>query len=126
MKKILFCLGIYYTLLGFYLLFAPLHFYETTPGVSMMGAYNNHFIIDISFAFLSSGIAVQLGVIRSNKLALMIGALWPLMHALFHLTIWAKRDFIVDYISVSDFLGIIVPGLLVVLLAIRFNEVRNV
>ncbi len=92
----------------------------------MMGPYNKHFVLDVSFAFLASGIAVQLGAIQSNKLASMMGALWPLMHALFHITIWIRRDFIIDRVSVSDFLAVIIPGLLVMLLAIRFNEVRNV
>ncbi|WP_147250938.1 hypothetical protein [Arenicella xantha] len=125
MNKLLFGLGIYYTLLGIYLLFAPAHFYAVTPGVSMMGPYNSHFIRDVSFAFLASGIALQLGTIQHNKLAVVIGALWPLLHALFHITIWVRRDFVVDRVSVSDFLAVIIPGLLVMLLAIRFNEVRN-
>ena len=126
MKKIIIGLGLYYTAMGIYILFAPIYFYQTTPGVAMMGPYNAHFIRDVSFALLASGVALQLGAIQSTKSTVIVGSLWPFMHALFHITIWVGRDFIVDHVSVSDFVGVIIPGFLIMLLAIRFNEVRNV
>ena len=126
MKKIIIGLGVYYTLIGIYMLFVPIHFYENTPGVSMMGPYNAHFIADVSFAFLASGVALQLGAFQSIKSTIIVGALWPFMHALFHITIWVNRGFLIDYVTVSDFFAVIVPGLFVMLVAIKFEEVHNV
>ncbi len=107
------------------MLFAPIHFYENTPGVSMMGPFNSHFVTDVSLAFFASGIAILLRVFQSTKSTIIAGALWPLMHALFHVTIWVHRDFKIDHVTISDFLGVIIPGLCVMLMAFKFNEVRN-
>ncbi len=125
MKIVIIGLGFYYTLIGIYILFAPIHFYANTPGVSMMGPFNSHFITDVSLAFLASGGALLLGVFQSTKSTIIAGALWPLMHALFHVTIWVHRGFKIDYITVSDFVGVILPGLCVMLVAIKYREVRN-
>ncbi len=108
------------------MLFVPTHFYANTPGVSLIGPYNSHFITDVSFAFFASGIVLQLGVFQAIKSTIIAGALWPFMHALFHITVWANREFIIDRVTVFDFLAVIIPGLLVMLLAIKFGEARNV
>jgi hypothetical protein len=120
MKKLLIFLGLYYTLLGFYLLFASMHFYEMTPGVSMMGPYNKHFVLDVSFAFLDSGISVQLGAIQPNNRRFMATDARIISYDDMD---W--RDFIVDRVSVSDFLAVIIPGLLVMLSAIRSNKLES-
>ena len=126
MKKIIIGLGLYYALIGIYMLFFPVHFYENTPGVSMMGPYNSHFIKDVSFAFLTSGFALQIGAFKSITSTIVVGALWPFMHALFHMAIWINRGFIIDHVTVSDFLAVIIPGFLAMILAIKFKEVRGV
>jgi len=126
MKKIIIAFGLYYLLLGIIILLAPIHFYQNTPGVSMMGPYNAHFIRDVSFAFIASGAGLLLGAVQSLKSTIIVAALWPFMHALFHFTIWYRRDFVVDTITLSDFFAVVIPGLLVLLLATRFNGGRHV
>ena len=124
-KTLLSLLAVYYFALGVYLLLTPMHFYINTPGVAMMGPFNLHFIRDISFAFLTSGGALGLGAYTGNRALALAGAAWPLMHALFHLTIWYQRNLIVDTVTVSDFLAVIIPGVLVLLLAARIKEVHH-
>ena len=126
MKKIITGFGLYYLAIGLFVLFAPIYFYQNTPGVSMMGPYNPHFIRDVSFAFMTSGVALLLGAFQANKSTVIVGALWPLMHALFHITIWVKREFVLDLVTASDFFAVIIPGVLVTLVAVRFYRSSHV
>jgi len=126
MKKIISAFGLYYLLVGAIILFAPLWFYQNTPGVSMMGPYNSHFVIDLSFAFIASGLGLLFGASKSTKSTIVTGALWPFMHALFHISIWIKRELIIDIVSVSDFFAVIVPGVLIFLIAIKSSEAAYV
>lgn len=126
MHKIAFyILAIYFLLMAFYIFFMPQTFYDLTPGLSAMGPFNLHFIRDVSFAFLVSGGALFYGARAGKKDILIIGSAWPFLHALFHSYIWMHRGFPFDFIWASDFIGVILPGLIAIVLAIKTPQNLN-
>ena len=62
MRVLLIALGFAHLLTGPVVFFAPHFFYDTVPGLSMMGPVNFHFIRDVGIAFAASGGAVVYGV----------------------------------------------------------------
>ena len=125
MRTATYLFAVYFLLNGLYLLTSPMHFYSNTPGVAAMGPYNLHFIVDVSFAFIAASIGLAWGNFRSLRSTAVVGALWPFLHALFHLQIWAKRNFVLDNVSQSDFVAVIIPGLIALWLAVRIQEVTT-
>lgn len=120
-KVILYFFAAYFFLTGVYIFLAPETFYRLTPGLSDMGPYNFHFVRDISFIFLVSAGAIAYGAARQNKAVIVCGAAWPFLHALFHTQIWAHRGFPFDHIWRVDTVAVILPGLIILWLAVRFK-----
>ena len=123
MRTATYLFAVYFLLNGLYLLTAPMHFYSNTPGVAAMGPFNFHFIVDVSFAFIAASIGLAWGNFRGLEVHSVVAAIWPFLHALFHLQIWAKRNFVLDSVSQSDFVAVIIPGLAALWLAGRIQEV---
>lgn len=121
-RIILLVLGAIAMLTGVYIFFLPNAFYENTPGVSMMGPFNLHFIKDVGLAFFGSGGAMIWGALNHNRAVAMAGATWPFLHALFHIQIWAGRGFPFDYIFRFDLGFVILPACLGVLAAYRLSK----
>lgn len=121
MRIALLILGILTLLTGPYMFFAPNVFYDNTPGVSMMGPFNLHFIRDVGLAFLVSGGAVIFGALQRNRALAIAGAMWPFLHGLFHLQIWAARNFALDQVAAFDFAAVIIPASAMMVLAWRFK-----
>ncbi len=73
----------------------PRLWYGTTPGVTMTGPYNAHFIADIGLAFAASGAGLLAGFRPGATAATLAlaGATWPALHALFHVWLWFVRGF---------------------------------
>jgi hypothetical protein len=71
---------------GFFMLIAPMKWYDVAPGVTNTGFYNQHFIRDIGLVQLFVGAALGIGLFRANlRLALWAtAAAWLSSHALFH------------------------------------------
>lgn len=124
-RTILYFFAAYFLLTGLYIFFAPEMFYRLTPGLSDMGPYNFHFIRDVAFTFLVSGGAIGYGAYRQLQPILICGAAWPFMHALFHAQIWGHRGFPFDTIWLVDTVGVILPGLIILGLAVRFRSIRS-
>lgn len=124
MQKIMLGLSLYFFLTGCYLLLAPMHFYQNVPGVSAMGPFNLHFIRDVGLVFMASGGAMTWGITKRVKSTLVAGAAWPFLHALFHIQIWAgMRGFAMDFITLSDFVAVIVPGLVAMYGALKLERI---
>jgi len=121
MRIALLILGALTLLTGPYLFFAPNAFYENTPGVSMMGPFNLHFIRDVGLAFLVSGGAVIFGVLQRNRGLAVAGALWPFLHGLFHFQIWIGRGIPFDQVAAFDFVAVIIPAAAMMVLAWRLK-----
>jgi len=123
-RPLIFILAGYYGINGAYLLLLPRHFYDHVPGVVLSGPYNPHFIADIGLIFLVSAAALGwAGWAKLPGLALFGGG-WPLLHGLFHLRLWLTRGLPLDRVAASDWLGVILPALLVALAAYRLKEAR--
>ena len=91
--------------------FAPQWWYDATPGVAMMGPFNLHFIRDVALAFLVSGGAMAWGYFKHDKTAMVFGALWPCLHAVFHIWIWVTmRGMPFDQIAAVNLFGIQMPA----------------
>lgn len=104
--------------------FAPHTWYETVPGVAMMGPFNPHFVRDIALAFGMSAAALAYGAAKSDRTAAVCGAIWPALHALFHVWIWAvHRGAPFDQIALVNLTGIQAPAWLA--LAAAFNFTRK-
>lgn len=58
--------------------------YERTPGVMMTGPYNAHFVLDIGFAFLASGLVLGVGAWTGARSLMIAGLIWPALHAGLH------------------------------------------
>lgn len=91
----------------------PQHWYHLVPGVAMMGPFNSHFVRDIALIFGLSGAALLFGLWRRNRTALLFGATWPVLHALFHVWIWVTRGAPADIVALTNLLGIQLPAWLV-------------
>jgi len=113
MKKLIYFFAAYYLLTGLYILFAPIHFYNNVPGLPAMGPFNMHFIRDVALVFIACSAAIAWGCKHQQRSTAIAGAAWPALHAMFHLQIWAGRDFALDFIAASDFLAVIIPGFVV-------------
>ncbi|MEM7459810.1 MAG: hypothetical protein AAF331_10135 [Pseudomonadota bacterium] len=110
MKLTLFGIAALYLLTAVYMFVAPQAFYDHTPGVAMMGPFNTHFIRDAGLAFLTSGGALLWGTLNQNRAVAVFGAVWPCLHAAFHVWIWVARGFPFDHIALVNLVGIQLPA----------------
>jgi len=111
----------YYLATGVYIAVLPLDFYQNGPGVSATGPYNMHFLRDVGFAFLVSSAAIAYGLYRNQKAVMVFGALWLLIHGLFHLTLWVLHGMQLDGAAITDMILVTIPAIAVFLLCLRFR-----
>ncbi len=109
-------------LTGLFIFFMPRVFYESVPGLDLMGPFSIHFIRDVGLAFLASGGAMLWGGWFRNATAAVCGASWPSLHAVFHLQIWGMRGFPFDHIFFFDFFAVIIPAFAALWAAIRLRN----
>ncbi len=121
MRTTMLVLAIYFLIMAIYIWFLPQTFYDNTPGLSAMGPFNLHFIRDVALVFLASGGAIVYGWRQRNQVALVCGAMWPFLHALFHVQIWGHRGFPFDYIWAVDLVGVVLPGVVAMFIAVRLK-----
>ena len=71
---------------GLFMLVAPAEWYNTVPGVTDTGFFNQHFIRDIGIIQLFLGVAFGIGMIRpERRIGLWaVATLWLGAHAIFH------------------------------------------
>ncbi|MEZ6001221.1 hypothetical protein [Hyphomonas sp.] len=107
--------------------FAPHTWYETVPGVAMMGPFNLHFVRDIALVFGMSAGALAYGTLKYDRTAAICGAVWPALHALFHIWIWFARGVPLDQIAFANLIGIQTPAWLALAAALNFTrkEIRT-
>ena len=72
---------------GLFMLAAPQLWYDSVPGVTQTGFFNQHFIRDIGIIQLFIGVAFGLGLARPDwRVGLwLVATLWLAAHAFFHL-----------------------------------------
>ena len=105
--------------------FTPHTWYETVPGVAMMGPFNLHFIRDIALAFLMSAGALIYGAWKLNSGVAITGAVWPCLHGLFHISIWIGRGVPLDDVAMVNLFGIQLPAWLALAAAIKLQTEKG-
>ncbi|OQW60457.1 MAG: hypothetical protein A4S17_00775 [Proteobacteria bacterium HN_bin10] len=79
-------LGLFHGANGLTMLLAPYPWYTRTPGAADTGPFNLHFVADIGFAFLASGLTFLAFAWRPRlKLAAFGASGFLVFHALVHL-----------------------------------------
>ena len=111
----------FYLLTGLYIAILPNDFYLNAPGAQGTGPYNMHFIRDVGFAFFSSSVAIGYGIYYGNKPVMMFGALWLLMHGLFHLTLWMIHGMQFDSAAIIDMVVVSIPAVATFALCARYR-----
>ena len=101
----------------------PQLWYQLTPGVAAMGPFNLHFIRDIALAMAVSGAAFWAAAVQGNRSLALFACGWPLLHALFHIWIWAMhRGAALDLIAGVNLLGIQAPAWATFWAAMRLHK----
>ncbi|MCA8900662.1 MAG: hypothetical protein KDA53_05370 [Hyphomonas sp.] len=121
-KPVLFLIAALNGLNALIMWFAPQYWYDTVPGVAMMGPLNFHFVRDIALVFGMSAGALAWGAVKLDRTAAVIGATWPCLHALFHIWIWAThRGAPFDQIAFVNLAGIQLPAWAALTAAFKFR-----
>jgi hypothetical protein len=93
-----------------------------------MGMMDDHFIRDIGFVYVASGVGFFWGL-RSGATAAafaLAGATWPVLHAFFHLDLWATHGVPQGMALINEGVGVIVLSFAGALLAwLRFRQGDN-
>ena len=118
-------LGILWVLTGMFIFANPLGFYESVPGVKLMGPCSVHFIRDAGLAFIASGGVLTWGGVTGSRALALAGIAWPSLHALFHIQIWSHRGFPFDSIFAFDLFAVIGPPALALLAARELGRVQE-
>ncbi len=100
----------WFAFLAVAMFFVPKLWYQSTPGVPEMGPFNMHFVMDIGLVFFVSAVCLGYGALSKNQTAMICGALWPALHATFHIYIWFDRGMPFDLIAASNLFGIQLPA----------------
>ena len=125
-KYVLFVIGLYWCLLGVAMWFAPMLWFEITPGVSATGGYNVHFIRDIALVFLVAGFGTIYSATTPLRHMALVAVAWPSLHALFHIWIWFHRGTPADLTALSNLIGIQLPALLALIAVFRHTKPEEV
>lgn len=121
-KIIIGVIAAFYFAIAVYMWIAPLPWYNNTPGVTLTGSFNIHFIRDVALVFLSSAGALAYGIWKNNVAVAVAGAAWPSMHGIFHLHMWVMRDFAFDEIAASDIFLVMFPAWIALYLSFKLKE----
>jgi hypothetical protein len=89
----------------------PLRWYATTPGLTDTGPFNVHFVTDIGFIYLAAGAGFLAWAVRPalGVGILALAALWPALHAGFHLALMAQHVGHGMGLA-TELLGVCLPG----------------
>lgn len=120
-RPLIWALVAFYVLTGLYIAVLPHDFYLNAPGAAETGPYNMHFIRDVGFAFLTSSVAIGYGIYYGIKPVMVFGALWLLIHGLFHLTLWAVHGMHLDSAAVIDMFVVSLPAVAIFVLCARYR-----
>lgn len=126
MRLIISLISLFYLANGLLMLFAPLAWYQITPGADHTGPANIHFIRDIGLAFIAAStaiIAVAQPALRLRP-AFAATAIFVGGHALLHLVEFFDGHFSPMEIVRDTFL-IAVPALIVIIWMAGKSETAN-
>ena len=112
-------LAVVYVGNGLTMLWDPEAWYAAVPGVTATGPMNPHFIRDIGFAYAASGAAALAVLLQARNAAIwaLVSAVWPGLHALFHIYNWSHHGMPAGEALTAEIAGVIVPAALGLYLA---------
>jgi len=117
--------GLFNVLNGLFMLTNPDGWYARVIGDMPMGMMDAHFIRDVGFAYLASGVGLVWGIragIAAGAFALA-GAVWPVLHALFHLDLWAMHGVPQGMALINEGVGVVIASALGAALGwVRFRK----
>ena len=87
----------------------------------MLGPYSVHFIRDAGLAYFAGGAAMIWGAVKQQKGVAVAGAIWPCLHALFHLQMWVARGVPFDTVGIINLTGIQLPAWGALILALKIS-----
>ena len=122
MRQIVQIIAAIYLLHGLYMLVSPFVWYENTPGVSMLGPYNTHFVRDVGLVYIVTAIGIIWGARPRNANLLLFASVWPALHAIYHAWMWIGRDFALDLVALVNLVGIQIPAWLMLYVAMRMRR----
>ena len=124
-RLILGFLGLFHLANGLVMLVAPDQWAASVVHLTAPDHLHHHFMTDIGLAFAASGAGMLLGVRRgvANGAFALAGAVWPLLHGLFHLTEWVEHGVPAGQAMISEGIGVILAGALGIAVAwVRFRK----
>lgn len=124
-SALLLLIGAVTALAGLIALAAPAWFFETVPGLAMMGPFHVHLVRDVGLTLLASGLVMGWGGARRDWRLAAAGALWPMLHMLFHLQLWLARGAPLDAIFLFDLIALFIPSVLVVMAILSLRRARD-
>ncbi len=103
-------IGVFNIFNGLFMLIVPAAWFGRVIGDMPMGMMDTHFIRDVGFAYLASGTGLLLGLRRGTAAAAfaLAGAVWPVLHALFHLTLWMTNGIPHGQALINEGVGVVV------------------
>lgn len=109
---------------GGYMVIDPSGWYATVPGVTATGPMNAHFIPDIGFIYILSGLAFALAVCRPRAFRLWVsaGTAWPALHGVFHIFEWLTHGPPPASIWVAEALAVVFPVMIGIVLALTPSQ----
>src|SRR5689334_11921865 len=117
--------GLFNVLNGLFMLVNPDAWFAKVIGDMPMGMMDDHFIRDVGFAYLASGVGLIWGIRAGATAAAfaLAGATWPVLHAFFHLDLWAMHGVPQGAALLNEGVGVVVLSFLGALLAwLRFRK----
>jgi uncharacterized protein YjeT (DUF2065 family) len=112
---------------GLFMLVNPDAWFTRVIGDMPMGMMDDHFIRDVGFAYLASGVGFLWGLRPGATAAAfaLAGSIWPVLHAFFHLDLWAMNGIPQGMKFITEGIGVIVisfAGLAIAWLRFRQGE----
>ena len=110
---------------GLFMLADPSAWYARVIGDIPMGMMDAHFIRDVGFAYLLSGVGLIWGIRAGATAAAfaLAGAVWPVLHAFFHLDLWAAHGMPHGAALLNEGVGVVILSFAGALLAwLRFRQ----
>ena len=95
---------------GLFMLVSPDAWFARIIGDMPMGMMDDHFIRDVGFAYLASGTGFMLGLRRGAAAGAfaLAGAIWPTLHAFFHIDLWLMNGIPQGMHLINEGIGVIV------------------
>ncbi|WDI32829.1 hypothetical protein PUV54_06415 [Hyphococcus flavus] len=124
MRYIIYFIAVSYAFNGLFMLIEPRLWYDTIPGVPMLGPYNTHFVRDIGILYLVTAGGFVWGLRPAQNSVLLFACVWPALHAIYHFNMWIGRGFAIDDVAAVNAIAIQAPAWLALYAAWRLGKAR--